>query len=97
MMIAGRLTTASCLPELFWGVLEGQNSAVAAADKHLAASADKFQPVCAYFVGGFLEQHDQKADAIRYYRRCVDAPEVANIIFTTLAADRLRVLSAKQP
>ncbi len=49
-----------------------------AADKQLAASPDKFQPVCAYFVGRFLEQHNQKADAIRYYRRCVDAPEVAN-------------------
>jgi tetratricopeptide (TPR) repeat protein len=66
-----------------------------AADKHIAGSAAKFQPVGCYFVGRFLEQRGHKADAIRYYRRCVDAPEVANIIFPALAINRLRVLGVK--
>jgi hypothetical protein len=41
------------------------------------------------------EQHGHKDDAIRYYRRCVDAPEIAMLVFKTLAIDRLRRLGVK--
>ncbi len=63
-----------------------------AADDRIAGMRAPLQPIAAYFVGRFLEQRGHKDDAIQYYRRSVSAPEADNIIFPTLAVNRLRSL-----
>lgn len=66
-----------------------------AVEKHIAATPVPSQRVACYFVGRILEQHGRKADAIRYYRRCVDSPQVVHLVFPTMAINRLRAMGVK--